>query len=227
MDARTINLWLAEAETEIHAQGDHLSALDAALGDGDHGTNMRRGFAAVGAALAEQGEEIPPGQLLILAGKTLISTMGGASGALWGLALRRAGRSLGGGERFDGQALATALDAMVGAVVELGEADPGDKTMLDALLPAATALREGLDAGQLVRHAVAAAADAARVGADATAQMQARKGRASFMAERSIGHQDPSANSVAIVLAALAHAVSRPDERRASARAPGSRGPST
>ena len=227
MDARTITLWLAEAESDIRAQADHLSALDAALGDGDHGTNMRRGFAAVAKALAEQGEGIPPGQLLILAGKTLISTIGGASGALWGLALRRAGRSLGDAQHFDGHVLASALDAMVGAVVELGEASPGDKTMLDALLPAATALREELDAGRPVGQAVAAAAEAARAGADATAEMQARKGRASFMAERSIGHQDPSANSVAIVLAALERAVSRPGERRAFAKPSDRREPST
>lgn len=210
MDARTITLWLAEAERKIKAQADHLSALDAALGDGDHGTNMSRGFDAVGKALADQEQALPPGQLLILAGKTLISTIGGASGALWGLALRRAGRSLGDTEHFDGPALAGALDAMVDAVVELGEASPGDKTMLDALMPGAAALRDALDAGEPIAQAVAAAADAARAGADATAQMQARKGRASFMAERSIGHQDPSANSAAIVLAALEHAVTRP-----------------
>lgn len=210
MDAQTIALWLAEAEHEIKAHADHLSELDAALGDGDHGTNMRRGFDAVGKALAEQSEGTPPGQLLTLAGKTLISTIGGASGALWGLALRRAGRALGDGEHFDGPALADALDAMVAAIVELGEASPGDKTMLDALLPAATALREALAAGHPVEQAVAAASDAARAGADATAQMEARKGRASFMGERSIGHQDPSANSAAIVLAALRVAVAEP-----------------
>lgn len=210
LDARTITLWLAEAEREIKAEADHLSALDAALGDGDHGTNMSHGFEAVGKALAAETKELPAGPLLILAGKTLISTIGGASGALWGLALRRAGHSLGDAERFDGPALAGALDAMVDAVVELGEASPGDKTMLDALLPGAAALREALEAGEPIEQAVAAAADAARAGADATAQMQARKGRASFMGERSIGHQDPSANSTAIVLAALERAVSRP-----------------
>ena len=208
---RTHRSGFTHAEREITAQADRLSALDAALGDGDHGTNMSRGFAAVGKALADQGQGLPPGQLLILAGKTLISTIGGASGALWGLALRRGGRSIGDAEHFDGSALADALDAMVEAVVELGEASPGDKTMLDALMPAAAALRRALDAGEPVEQAVAAAADAARAGADATAQMQARKGRASFMAERSIGHQDPSANSAAIVLAALERAVTRPD----------------
>lgn len=227
MDSRTVMLWLTEAESDIRAQADHLSALDAALGDGDHGTNMRRGFAAVAEALAEHGEGVPPGQLLVIAGRTLISTIGGASGALWGLALRRAGRSLGDAATFDGKALASALEAMVGAVVELGEASPGDKTMLDALLPAATALREGLDAGRPASQAVAVAAAAARAGADATAEMQARKGRASFMAERSVGHQDPSANSVAIVLAALERAVSPPGESRGFAKPSDQLGTST
>jgi len=210
MDAQTIIRWLTEVEREIKVEADHLSALDAALGDGDHRTNMSRGFEAVGNVLAEQSEGMPPGQLLILAGKTLISTIGGASGALWGLALRRAGRALGAAEHFDGHGLADALDAMVAAIVELGEASPGDKTMLDALMPAAAALREALAAGRPVERAVAAAADAARAGADATAQMEARKGRASFMGERSIGHQDPSANSAAIVFAALQRAVAEP-----------------
>src|SRR5687768_4259866 len=119
MDARTIRAWLNEAEREIKAQADRLSALDRAIGDGDHGTNMLRGFDAVGAAIAERDERTPPGQLMILAGKTLVSVIGGSSGALFGLGLRRFGRSLGDGESFDGPALADALDAMIGGIVEL------------------------------------------------------------------------------------------------------------
>jgi phosphoenolpyruvate---glycerone phosphotransferase subunit DhaL len=209
MGEQTIRAWLGEAEREIKANADHLSQLDAALGDGDHGTNMSRGFDAVGQALAAQHEGTPPGQLLTVAGKTFVSVIGGASGALWGLAFRRAGRALGDADRFDGPALADALDAAVGGIVELGEAKPGDSTMLDALMPATAALREALDAGRPLEQALAAAADAARAGADATADMQARKGRASYLGERSIGHQDPSANSAAILLAALHHAVAQ------------------
>ncbi len=207
--AKTIDTWLAEAQREISARSDYLTQLDAAIGDGDHGTNMRRGFVAVGEALAGQEDGTPPGRLLILAGKTLVSTVGGASGPLWGSALRRAGRSLGGAETFDGVQLADALDAAIDGVVELGAAAPGDKTMVDALTPAASALREALGAGRPLPDAVEAAADAARAGAEATVPMQARKGRASYLGERSIGHQDPGATSVAIIIGALSRAVAQ------------------
>jgi dihydroxyacetone kinase-like protein len=207
--AQTITAWMTEAEADVRAQSDYLTQLDAAIGDGDHGINMRRGFDAVGKALAAQGDAIAPGRLLILAGKTLVSTVGGASGPLWGSALRRAGRSLGDVETFDGFALAAALDAAVDAVVELGAAAPGDKTMIDALMPACAALRGALDGGRSLADAVSAAADAARAGAEATVPMQARKGRASYLGERSIGHQDPGATSATIVVRALQRAVAR------------------
>ncbi len=205
--ADTITTWMAEAETEIKAQSDYLTQLDAAIGDGDHGTNMRRGFDAVGKALAGQGDGVPPGRLLIIAGKTLVSTVGGASGPLWGSALRRAGRTLGDADTFDGGQLALSLDAAIEAVVELGAASPGDKTMIDALVPAVQALRAALDSGAALEAALEAAASAAQAGAEATTPMQARKGRASYLGERSIGHQDPGATSAVIVIAALSRAV--------------------
>jgi dihydroxyacetone kinase-like protein len=207
--SQTIIVWLTEAEGDIKAQADYLTQLDAAIGDGDHGTNMSRGFDAVGKALAGQGDAMPPGRLLTLAGKTLVSTVGGASGPLWGSALRRAGRSLGDADPIDGDALAGALDAAVDAIVELGAATPGDKTMIDALAPATAALHEQLRADQPLEAALAAAAAAARAGAEATVPMQARKGRASYLGERSIGHQDPGATSAAILLGALARAVAQ------------------
>jgi phosphoenolpyruvate---glycerone phosphotransferase subunit DhaL len=210
VDRQTITAWLAEAEQQITAQSGYLTQLDAAIGDGDHGTNMRRGFEAVGKALAGQDDASSPGRLLILAGKTLVATVGGASGPLWGSALRRAGRSLGDADAVDGHALALALDAAIEGVVELGAAAPGDKTMVDALLPAAQALREALDRGEPIEAAVQAAAEAARAGAEATVPMRARKGRASYLGERSIGHQDPGATSAAIILAALGTAVGSP-----------------
>jgi phosphoenolpyruvate---glycerone phosphotransferase subunit DhaL len=206
--SNTITVWLAEAEQQIKAQSDYLTQLDAAIGDGDHGTNMRRGFDAVGKALAGQGDATSPGRLLIVAGKTLVATVGGASGPLWGSALRRAGRALGDAEDFDGHQLALALDAAIEGVVELGAAAPGDKTMVDALMPAAQALHDALDSGRSLEEAVQAAADAARKGAEATVPMRARKGRASYLGERSIGHQDPGATSATIILAALSRAVS-------------------
>jgi dihydroxyacetone kinase-like protein len=170
---------------------------------------MSRGFEAVGKALAGQGDGVAPGQLLIVAGKTLVSTVGGASGPLWGSALRRAGRALGDAQTFDGELLAAALDSAVDGVVELGAAARGDKTMIDALAPAVQRLHEGLDRGEALATALEAATAAAQAGAEATVPMRARKGRASYLGERSIGHQDPGATSVAIILAALSRAVSR------------------
>jgi phosphoenolpyruvate---glycerone phosphotransferase subunit DhaL len=207
VQADTIIAWLSEAEDQIRAQSDYLTQLDAAIGDGDHGTNMRRGFDAVGKALAGQAKDTPPGRLLIVAGKTLVATVGGASGPLWGSALRRAGRSVGDAETFDGAQLADALDAAIEGVVELGAAAPGDKTMVDALTPAVQALRDALAAQKSLDDAVQAAAAAAKAGAEATVPMRARKGRASYLGERSIGHQDPGATSAAIIVAALSRAV--------------------
>ena len=204
---QTVIAWLTAAEAAVSDRADYLTQLDAAIGDGDHGINMTRGFAAVGKALAGQGTDVPPGRALILAGKTLVSTVGGASGPLWGSALRAAGRSLGDAETFDGEQLATALDAALGAVVDLGAAAPGDKTMVDALAPATAALRQRLGDGDSMAEAVSAAADAADAGAQATAPMQARKGRASYLGERSIGHQDPGATSAVLILRALERAL--------------------
>jgi dihydroxyacetone kinase-like protein len=204
---RTVVAWLREAEAAVTGRADYLTQLDAAIGDGDHGINMTRGFDAVGKALVGQGPDTPPGRLLVLAGKTLVATVGGASGPLWGSAFRAAGRSLGDADGYDGEGLAAALDAALAAVVDLGAAQPGDKTMVDALAPATAALRERIAAGDSVAAAVAAAADAAEAGARATAPLQARKGRASYLGERSVGHQDPGATSAALIMRALQTAV--------------------
>jgi dihydroxyacetone kinase-like protein len=196
-----------EAAAAVRDQRDYLTQLDSAIGDGDHGTNMNRGFEAVEKALAGQNGNVPPGRLLILAGKTLVSTVGGASGPLWGSALRAAGRSLGDVESFEAPELAGALDAAIAAVIDLGAATPGDKTMIDALVPAAEALRNGLDSQTPLPVAVAAACEAAEEGARATVPMLARKGRASYLGERSVGHQDPGATSATLILRALERAV--------------------
>jgi phosphoenolpyruvate---glycerone phosphotransferase subunit DhaL len=193
----------------VRRERDHLTQLDAAIGDGDHGVNMDRGFTAVGQALAGQDGSVPPGRLLVLAGKTLVSTVGGASGPLWGTALRRAGRALGDREELDGPALVESLDAAIAGVVELGAAAPGDKTMVDALQPAVEALRDALWRGLPLPEALSAAAEAADAGARATVPMQARKGRASYLGERSIGHQDPGATSAALIVHALQRAVAQ------------------
>jgi dihydroxyacetone kinase-like protein len=204
----TIAAWMAEIGAAVRAQRDQLTQLDAAIGDGDHGTNMVRGFDAVEKALAGRGEDAP-GQVLITCGKTLVATVGGASGPLWGSALRRAGRSLGDAPEIDGARLARALEAALAAIQELGAAEVGDKTIVDALQPAITALQTALGTGELLVAALEAAAAAAEEGARATVPLQARKGRASYLGERSIGHQDPGATSTALIMRALVRAVRR------------------
>src|SRR4051812_4622884 len=204
---QTVVTWMQELAGDIRAQADHLTQLDAAVGDGDHGINMNRGFDAVGKALAGQDGGVPPGKLLVLCGKTLVSTVGGASGPLWGSFFRSTGRQLGDAPEFDGPALAAALRAGVKAVQDLGAAVPGDKTMVDALVPAVDALDDALAAGAPLAQATARAAEAAEEGARATVPMQARKGRASYLGERSVGHEDPGAASTVLVLRALARAV--------------------
>jgi dihydroxyacetone kinase-like protein len=207
LDGVAVVAWISEIAKTMRIQRDHLIRLDAAIGDGDHGVNMNRGFDAVVQAF-DATDETAPGKLLILAGKTLTSTVGGASGPLWGSAFRRAGRALGDRLAIDGIGLAVALDAAAAAIAELGGAVPGDKTMLDAFAPAVGALRDRLDSGATLPAALEAAAGAAEEGMRATVPMQARKGRASYLGERSIGHQDPGATSTALIFRALQRAVS-------------------
>ena len=206
MDAATITSWMREIDASVRAEKDHLVQLDAAIGDGDHGTNMNRGFDAVVQALgADNGS--PPGRLLIIAGRTLVSTVGGASGPLWGSALRAGGRVLGDQTTFDGSQLAEVLAAALASVKDLGTASLGDKTMVDALEPAVDTLRTRIADGEPVAQAVDAAAAAAEAGMRATIPLQARKGRASYLGERSVGHQDPGATSTALILRALQRAI--------------------
>ena len=199
--------WMRECSAAIAAQKDYLTQLDAAIGDADHGVNMTRGFAAVESKMDELDGGTPPGKLLVAAGQTLVSTVGGASGPLWGTALRRAGKAMGEAEQVDAAVLAEALQAAVAGVVELGAAQPGDKTMVDALQPAVDALRAGVDGGGSLPQALAEATAAAEQGMRETVPMLARKGRASYLGERSIGHQDPGATSAALIVAALERAL--------------------
>jgi len=206
MDATTITSWMREIEASVRVERDHLVQLDAAIGDADHGINMTRGFEAVVQALgADAGS--PPGKLLILAGRTLVSTVGGASGPLWGSALRSGGRTLGDQATFDGPQLVEVLAAALASVKDLGTAALGDKTMVDALEPAVDKLRERIAAGDSLGQALDDAAAAAESGMRATIPLQARKGRASYLGERSVGHQDPGATSTALIIRALQKAV--------------------
>ncbi|MGW2680937.1 dihydroxyacetone kinase subunit DhaL [Streptomyces sp. NPDC001436] len=192
-DAEFFRRWLEAATAAVEREADRLTELDSPIGDADHGANLLRGFTAVRAALAAADPSTPPGTLLQLAGRTLISTVGGASGPLYGTLLRRTGKELGDAAEVSDAALHQALEAGVNAVGQLGGAAPGDKTMLDALVPAVAALGTSY----------AAAGEAAEAGALATVPILARKGRASYLGERSIGHQDPGATSSALLLAAL------------------------
>ena len=207
MNAETVHRWFVAAAASLKDQRDYLTQLDAAIGDADHGTNMDRGFTSLLEKLDGLGDPLPPGRLLTTAGSTLISTVGGASGPLWGTALRRAGRALGNAEEFDGPGLAGALEAALAGIEELGAAREGEKTMVDSLAPAVRALRESVDGGAEVAEALAAARAAAEEGMRATVPLQASKGRASYLGERSIGHQDPGATSTALIIGALEQAV--------------------
>jgi len=200
--------WLRLAASRIAAERVHLTELDAAIGDGDHGINLHRGFGALEARLAAGDFATDaPGPLLVLAGRTITGTVGGASGALYGRALLRAGAALEawpGGSVANSAQLAAVLRAAVDGVAALGRSRPGEKTMLDALVPAVVAFEAAGAAGVDVASAMRRAADAAEVGARGTLPLLATKGRASYLGERSIGHLDPGAVSSALLLRALA-----------------------
>jgi phosphoenolpyruvate---glycerone phosphotransferase subunit DhaL len=204
MDTAVFRAWITATAAVIEANRDHLTQLDAAIGDADHGINLARGFAAVLAALdAPDAGAATPGAVLTLTGATLISKVGGASGPLYGVAFRRAGKALGTAETVGLPELEQALIAALAGVQQLGAAREGDKTMVDALAPATRAFTEAIAAGASQEDALAALASAAADGAAATIQLQARKGRASYLGPRSVGHEDPGAASTALILAAL------------------------
>lgn len=182
----------------IDAEHVRLTDLDRAIGDGDHGANLNRGFAAVVGKL-DTDPPPTPGAALKLVATTLISTVGGASGPLFGTAFLRAATAVGDAAELDATAVLTALTAARDGVVARGKAEPGEKTMVDALTPAVEAA-----GGDDVRALLAAAADAAEQGAEATKPLVAHKGRASYLGERSAGHLDPGAVSSALILRALA-----------------------
>ncbi|EST20017.1 dihydroxyacetone kinase subunit DhaL [Streptomyces roseochromogenus] len=195
LDADFFRRWMAATAASVDREAEHLTALDSPIGDADHGSNLQRGFRAVTAALEKEAPGTP-GAVLTLAGRQLISTVGGASGPLYGTLLRRTGKALGDAPEVGADQLAEALRSGVDGVMALGGAAPGDKTMIDALVPAVDALADGF----------AAARAAAEEGAVATIPLQARKGRASYLGARSIGHQDPGATSSALLIAALEEA---------------------
>jgi dihydroxyacetone kinase phosphoprotein-dependent L subunit len=202
MDAAVFRAWIVTAAEVIEANRDHLTQLDAAIGDADHGINLARGFTAVLDAM-DGAAPGAPGAILTLTGNTLISKVGGASGPLYGTAFRRAGKSLGDAADVDLPALSAALDAALAGVQQLGAAREGDKTMVDALAAATRAFGKAIAEGASADKALDALAGAAEAGAEATISMQALKGRASYLGPRSVGHEDPGAVSTALILGAL------------------------
>jgi dihydroxyacetone kinase-like protein len=194
--------WLERYAGVIAEQKQYLTGLDAAIGDGDHGINMDRGFQTVLTKIAPVRDK-DAGTLLKTTGMALVGSVGGAGGPLYGTFFLRAGAALDGKSQVSGDELVGALEAGLKGVVERGKANRSDKTMVDALAPAIDRAKQYLGEGSSVEEALAAAADAAEQGMKATIPLKALKGRASYLGERSVGHQDPGATSSYLMLRAL------------------------
>jgi dihydroxyacetone kinase-like protein len=207
VDTAFITTWLREFDRLTTGNAQYLSDLDAAIGDADHGLNMDRGMTAV-VAKFDEGSAADLAALCKQVATTLIRSVGGAAGPLYGTLFLRMAPALGPNTTVDATTFAAALRAGVDGVVARGHAEPGDKTMVDALLPAVDALDAALAAGAGLPEALRQAADAAAAGRDATLPLVARKGRASYLGERSAGHLDPGAASSAMLIAAAATAAS-------------------
>ncbi|GAA2648354.1 dihydroxyacetone kinase subunit DhaL [Paractinoplanes durhamensis] len=206
VDTTALLAWVREFARLIEEHRDLLTELDSAIGDADHGVNLHRGMSAVVAALAEDTPD-RPAELFKRTGMTLVSTVGGASGPLYGTAFLRMSAAAGDAETLDGADVAKILRAALDGVVARGKAQAGDKTMYDALAPAVAGLEEAVGNGQPLSHALGIAVRAAEQGREATIPMVARKGRASYLGERSAGHPDPGATSVTLLVVAAAAAL--------------------
>lgn len=191
--------WLQCYRQVLGENKDYLTGLDSAIGDADHGANMDRGFAAVVEKLPTAADK-DIGAILKLTGMTLVSTVGGAGGPLYGTLFMRAGAAVDGKLELSAADFAVALEAGLAGVQQRGKATTGEKTMVDALTPACAAMRQAVDGGAETGAALEAAAAAAEHGMKATIPMLATKGRASYLGERSIGHQDPGATSSYLLL---------------------------
>lgn len=198
--------WIRSFAASIAAEKDRLTRLDAAIGDADHGANLDRGMQAVLAKLPSAADQ-DVGSIFRSVGMTLVSTVGGASGPLYGTLFLKMGAATAGRVDLTLADWSTALRAGVDGVIARGKASPGEKTMVDALVPALAALDAASEDGDSIGAALSRSADAAEQGAIATIPLIARKGRASYLGERSAGHQDPGATSAALLLRAAADAV--------------------
>ena len=201
-----LTAWMTEFRRLVTEQRDYLTELDSAIGDADHGTNMTRGMTAA-MTKVDAAPSADAGEFFKIIGMTLVSSVGGASGPLYGTFFLRLGTSAGTADTLDGTALGAALRAGLEGVVARGKAQLEDKTMLDAMIPAVGAFQTALEGGADLPAAADAALAAAEQGRDATEPMLAKKGRASYLGERSIGHIDPGATSTALLFCALATAL--------------------
>ena len=214
--AGVVRAWLRRASEDLIAAAAELTELDARIGDGDHGINMRRGMEAVTEMLGAAGGEVGSADLIGRAGRRIISVVGGASGPLYGTLLVSTADELG-EHPSDAMDLARALEHGVAAVGRRGRSQVGQKTMLDTLVPAVSVLGSRLRDGASAADAVEAAAAAARAGREGTRDMLAQRGRASYLGERALGHLDPGAASSLILIEALAAAlVGQPMESMAA-----------
>lgn len=207
MTREQIVKWLQLAGTVMEENKEFLTQLDAAIGDAEHGTNMERGFKKVNSQLSAVVDK-DVGSILKSAGMALISSVGGASGPLYGTLFLRAGTAASGKQELNTADMANVLKAGLLGVIERGKAQVGDKTMVDALTPAVEALEQAAEDGVDITEALGQAVAAAERGMKDTILLIARKGRASYLGDRSIGHQDPGATSMYLILKALHDVVS-------------------
>lgn len=208
LNAQWAEAWIRECSQVLTEHRSELIELDRVIGDADHGENMQRGFAAVVKKLDDGGQDTPAAVFKLTA-MTLMSTVGGAAGPLYGTAFLRAATAVGDAAEIDPAAVVAFLTAARDGVVARGKAETGDKTMIDAWTPAAEAAETAQAAGASSLEVLEAAANAAQAGALATEPLIARKGRASYLGERSAGHRDPGAQSTALILQAAADTAGR------------------
>ena len=198
--------WLERIADVLHENAAYLTQLDSAIGDADHGINMDRGFTAVRAKFPTMATMDIATQLKTV-GTTLVSTVGGASGPLYGTAFLRAGVAVAGKQQLGPADMVALLEAFLGGIVARGKAQPGEKTMVDALTPALAAAKQALNDGLPLKELSSLATQAAEEGMKATIPLLATKGRASYLGERSVGHQDPGATSSWLILRSLTEVV--------------------
>ncbi|ARP49788.1 MULTISPECIES: dihydroxyacetone kinase subunit DhaL [Caproicibacterium] len=205
-DSKTVLKVISAVSTKIKEKEDYLTELDKPIGDSDHGINMARGFTAVDAKLPLL-EDKDIGTILKTVGMTLVSTVGGASGPLYGTAFMRAGMAVGSKTEISTDDFLNLMDAAAAGVKQRGHAEPEDATMLDAIIPALDAMKKAAEAGKTPKEMLTLGTAAAKKGAAHTAGLVAKKGRASYLGERGIGHIDPGAASFALMVEAATETI--------------------